>query len=252
MRPLVPKRLAASLRAAYYKVVAARSNVASAEAMILDRMSYLDEFHDDPARFAELYYPQVADGPDSYPVQTRISRTREELEYKTERMPVYIQRVIDAECSMFAAEQDVLATLGGMRADTSGRVDWPVEPRSLDEFRTEVLQDFKRNRNAHRRFVLQRVKKRAEQVEQRKNERAAMMQETEELMKIKLALMPPMKASVFRSVFDSLKAAMEKGEFTGADVMALADGGSDAFLPIMAAAKRRLAEEHGIPLDSRA
>lgn len=36
-----------------------------------------------------------------------------------------------------------------------------------------------------------------------------------------VSLMPRMKVAAFRSVFDALKGAISKGEFTGADVIAL-------------------------------
>jgi hypothetical protein len=239
-KPFVPKRLASRLRAAYFKVADARDHLASSEAAILDCAARIQEYEADPVRFAELYYPSVG-GPDTYPVQTTISRTREKLERKTDRMQVDVQAVDDAELHMAQVELDVMAELSLLKRSTPGRIAWPTEPESLKSLRTKHLREFQANLAHSRRHALRQETRRAEQAERKKLKAEADRFELEENIKASAALMPPMKAAAYLSVLDALRSAIDSGEFTGEDVMDLAGGNFEAFTPVIEAVKRKVA-----------
>lgn len=241
-RPILPKRMAARLRAVYAKVDDTRGYVAFAEAKILDCMMHLQEYEDDPAMFALLHYPSTS-GVNSYPVQTNIARTRDEIERKTERIPIYVQAVVDAEQAMASAEIEVSEALASLRPNTPGRVAWPQDPRSLEDYRKENLARFKREREVSRRSILRAHEKHQKEIARQKVEDEAYQRETEQLVEEALAAMPKEKSAVYRGVFEALKRAMSSGQFGVQEIVALANGDHEAFAPILESAKRLLADK---------
>lgn len=240
VRPVLPKLMAARLRAVYAKVDDTRSYVAFAEAKLLDCMMHLEEYQRDPGLFALLRYPSTS-GADSYPVQTNIARTRDEIERKTERMPIYVQAVADAEQAMTSTEREVLEALAALRPNTPGRVSWPQEPRSLEDYRKESLAEFKREREASHQWILEAHEKRQEERALQELKDKAYQRESERLIEEALAAMPKDKAAVYRSVFEALKQMMSSGQFGIQEMVALAGGDRGAFAPIIDLAKQLLA-----------
>lgn len=236
-RPELPKRMAARLRAVYAKVDDARSYVAFAEAKLLDFTMHLDEYQRDPAMFALLRYPSTS-GADSYAVQTNIARTQDEIEHKTERMPIYVQAAADAEQAMASIEREVLEALAALRPNTHGRVAWPKEPRSLEDYRKESLAQFKRERKTSHQWIIKTHEKRQAEIAHRKLKEKEYQSETERLIEKTLATMSKEKAAAYQSVFDALKQAMSSGQFEIQKMIAIADGDRGAFAPIIESAKQ--------------
>jgi hypothetical protein len=113
------------------------------------------EYDDDPEAFADKYYPRQ--GVHSYPVQTRISRERENLDYYSGRFEDKIEDVVQAESSLALLEQDVLVRVLAMRP-TPGRVPWPRKLRQLhlDQFEAQVrreLDEYQVRRVQHLKWV---------------------------------------------------------------------------------------------------
>lgn len=241
-RPPIPKRLASRLRAIYAKVADARGHVAFAEAKILDCTLHIQEYGADPALFARLHYP-FTDGPDSYPVQTNIARTRAAIEHKIERMPIYLEAVAAAEAKMAIVEKEVLDTLSAMREETLGRIEWPSEPMSLESYRKSELREFKLNRERNRRNLLRQNQKHELEVARAKEKAEAFERETDRIIEVNLANMEPTKAAVYRKVFEALRGARASGDFGAAQIVALASSDSSAFEPILESAKRLLEQE---------
>ncbi len=241
-RPNIPKRLASRLTAVYAKVADARRYLSFAEAKILDCTLHVQEFKTDPAAFTGLHYPST-DGPDSYPVRTNIARALEEIERKTDRMPIYLQAVAEAEAKVALVEKEVLETLAAMRQDTPGRVAWPPEPSSLERLRAADLKEFRLNRERTHRNLLRQNQKRESEAARAREEAEAFERETDRLIEENLSHMPADKASVYRSVFAALKCARASGVFGEAQIQALAGGDHTAFEPIIDSAKKLLEQE---------
>lgn len=241
-RPLVPKRLASRLRASYSSVAQNRDRLAYIEAELIDRNLHLKEYEDDPSRFAELHYTSTG-GSESYPVQTNIARTREWIERKTERMPTYLAELAQADIEMDSVEREVLETLSSMRSETSGRVIWPDEPKSLEVYRKQYLREHAKNRETYRKNVLMRYQKHIEEIARRKQESEEKLRETDALMAASLAKMPQEKAAAYRNFYEAMRAARDRGDFSFSDIVDLAHGNREVLKPIIEDAKRRLTDE---------
>lgn len=135
MKPDLPKRLAARVRAAISKISSARLNIASSEFRIKQDIQRVNEFEADPELFARTYYRGCT--VDSHPVQTNIARIRESIEYRTACLPTKEQLLKHVESSLAQIEKEVLEEVLAMRP-TSGRVPWPAPPRSLDGERIKL------------------------------------------------------------------------------------------------------------------
>lgn len=242
-RPQVPKKIAAKLRAAYTKVGAQRDRLAHAEALIEDCQHLIDEYEDDPIRFADLNYP--GHGVHSYPVQTKMERTRENLSYRLGRMAVYIADVASAELHKVEVEREIIKLLEGMRPGTPGRVDWPQEPRSLDSLRKGNRLEFEKNRRKSKAFTLKREKIRFAEAEKRRIDGERALQEANESMEFKFSLMSPMRAAAERAYWEAIKAALSKPDFSLADMSALANGDEKSHQVILDDALGRFKEAIG-------
>ncbi|MGE0333567.1 MAG: hypothetical protein AB7P37_23050 [Ramlibacter sp.] len=226
---MVPKRLAATLRAAYAQLSAARAYVAHAEAQIIDAMMHLQVFDADPELFAQLYYPSVRDGVASYPVQTNVRRTRELLEHKQRRLPAYFHEMEQAELLVQEKEGLARASLGLLRRDTPGRVPWPTEPASLAWYRKSSLEVHRINRKKFQRYVQQRFAQNQRRKEDAKREDELLQLEMDAL----IATMPPAKAMVLRAFNGAMRDAQARGQFGMREMLAVAAGDRTALKPIL-------------------
>lgn len=138
MKPNLPKRLAARVRAAIAKVTSARMDVLSYEERMEQATARIAEYDADPALFARTYYGRH--GAESYPVTTTMARTREDLEYRIGRFPAKLQALREAEAHLVQVETAVLAEVTAMRS-TDGREKWPSAPKPLEARRQEFKEE---------------------------------------------------------------------------------------------------------------
>lgn len=137
-RPPLPKRLASRIVAAQNKVTSARDSIIDYDRRIKNSTSELAEFDADPQAYASKRYGNH--GVDSYPVQTRIERQREELDYRTRNLPRKYDELAETEQHLADVEAEVLRELGAMRPNTPGRVPWPA-PLPTFKRRRELMLD---------------------------------------------------------------------------------------------------------------
>jgi len=231
VRPLIPKKLASKLRAVFEKVRSQRDRLAHAEARIEDYQARVDEFEADPERFAELHYP--GHEVNSYPVQTNLERTRENLAYRIDRMPVYLADLATAERLKIDVELEVLAELNAMRKDTPGRVAWPSEPPLLEYLRKEAFEFYRKERKRAERYRVKRERERTEAEVKRKAEREVFMRDINARMEHKFSLMPPMRAVAERAYWEAVKAAFASSNISFELVGAIASGDEEAHKKIV-------------------
>jgi hypothetical protein len=238
-RPEIPKRLAARLRRVYRKLSSERSYLAHCEQEIVDAMMHLQVYENDPDLFAAMYYPGVADGAGSYPVQTNIERTREKLSYRRERLPVYSARAEEAEKEAAEAEREVQQELARLRP-SSGREPWPREPAPLEKHRALARADHKQSRESFRRYVEKRHAKNLEAAARRREDDARFLRETDAYMEQTLAMMPPETAAAHRAFYQALRDAVACGDFGMQEIVALAGGEREVLAPVLEAALKSL------------
>ena len=115
--------MANRIYSAQKKVLSQRDRVMHAEDRIRDDSEELGFYERDPRGWADKRYgPQFT--LDSYPVITRSTRIRDDLEFRIERRPLRALDLRNAELELFRIEGEVLVRVRGMRP-TSGRVPWP-------------------------------------------------------------------------------------------------------------------------------
>lgn len=148
-RPALPKRLAARVRAAQQKVLEARGSIYGAEFNRQQLGPRLAEYKADPYAFAAKYYGQ--NGPDSYPVQTNIARTREKLERAEWRQPERIAELAAAEANLQAVEEQVYEEVMAMRP-TTGRVPWPRRLPAFGNYKDQVAKELEKQRIEYERY----------------------------------------------------------------------------------------------------
>ena len=123
IRPEIPKEMANRIYSAQKKVLSQRDRVMHAEDRIRDDSEELGFYERDPRGWADKRYgPQFT--LDSYPVITRSTRIRDDLELRIERRPLRALDLRNAEQTLSTIEEEVLVRVRGMRP-TSGRVPWP-------------------------------------------------------------------------------------------------------------------------------
>lgn len=130
-KPDLPKALAARIRAAQSKVREKRLAIIYGDRRIENAGDRVRLYDLSPEAYANDFYP--GKHVDSYPVQTRIQRDREELAYYERRAPERIVELAEAEAHLAKVEDDVLIRVLEMRP-SGGRVLWP---RKLKPFETE-------------------------------------------------------------------------------------------------------------------
>lgn len=215
-RPPIPKRLAAKIRSAQEKVNDARYGIIHGDNRVARKASRIAEYEANPVSFARRYY---GDNPyDSYPVQTNISRCREDLEYQRSRRAKRIDDLVTAEVNLKLVEEQVLQEIARMRP-TSGRVPWPRPLRSLEKLRhIESLINQRLDRESQR----QRARDEAEyQAELKELECIARAEEEAFHKKWQedLAKMSPEDRDAARAAARKIAQALKSGEITAAQMI---------------------------------
>jgi hypothetical protein len=145
VRPALPKRLAAKIRAAQSRVKSARERIEHYQERIQQHGGRHAEYDADPSSFAETYY-RGCGGVESYPVQTTISRNRESLAYYTSHFEEKVCALAAADKALALLEISVLDEINSMRPRTPGRVAWPEPIVSIEIFRSEAFSRRKAER----------------------------------------------------------------------------------------------------------
>ncbi len=159
VRPPIPKRLAARIRAAQTKVLDARGWIEATAFNSLQDEARWNDFARNPEAFARKYYP--GHSVDSYPVQTSTSRIRERLDKLPARMERNQRDLDAADAELVKVEAEVLEEVGRMRA-TSGRVSWPPALEPYAQFHARAMAKAEHQRDtsdAQREDYLAQVKK---------------------------------------------------------------------------------------------
>lgn len=157
--PDLPKRLASRIRAAHARLLSARCDIIHYELCIAQESTRIAEFERDPILFAKKYYRNHA--VDSYPVQTTISRSRENLEFRERRFPEKKKSLEDAEKELIGVTKIVISEVIALRP-SSGRIPWPKNVPSLEELRKEHAKEM---RAMERENEKERIKQLAEDEE---------------------------------------------------------------------------------------
>lgn len=144
-RPDLPKRLSVTIRRVQEEVTSARYSILCDEKRIEQDGARIAEFEADPAAFAAKYYGRH--DVDSYPVQTNISRSREDLEYRLYMRAGRQECLQRAEAELKNVVVQVLTEVMKMRP-SRGRVLWPAPLPSFDVFRTITLRRWDREARA--------------------------------------------------------------------------------------------------------
>ncbi|WP_186083104.1 hypothetical protein [Burkholderia gladioli] len=218
-RPPLPKRLASRIVAAQNKVTSARDDVIHYDRRIKACTTELAEFDADPAAYARKRYGNH--GVDSYPVQTRISRQQEDLDYRMRNLPRKYDELAAAEQHLADVEDAVLRELGAMRPNTPGRVPWPAPLPSFKRHRELMLEAWERMLQAS-------AEQRARQDEAHRvweaQEDARLAREHEEESERErqrwLASTTPEERAQFKAWLTEFHAAIAAGKFTMRDFMA--------------------------------
>ncbi|MCA8162087.1 hypothetical protein ACRS8P_27980 [Burkholderia cenocepacia] len=141
-RPPLPKRLASRIVAAQNKVTSSRDSIIDYDRRIKNSTAELAEFDADAVAYARKRYGNH--GVDSYPVQTRIERQQEELDYRMRNLPRKYDELAAAEHRLADVEAEVLRELGAMRSNTPGRVPWPAPLPTFKRHRELMLEAWNR------------------------------------------------------------------------------------------------------------
>jgi len=229
--------MAARLRAVYAKLASERSYLAHCEEEIVDALARIREFETDPELFAELHYYGVTGSAESYPVQTTIERMREKLSYRSRRLPVYMQRIVDAEENVRAAEREVLEQLAKMRP-SAGRVPWPSEPNALDRYRKDEQARRQKERKKLQKSLEQNHQRNLTETALRKVEHDESLRESDRQVEIAASMMPPRKAMAYRAFYYAMRRAFDAGRFGVKEIAALGGGDRAGLGSIMQEAMR--------------
>lgn len=217
-RPDLPKRLAARIRGAQERVRQKRLSIVIAETNYAQSTERLAAFESDPEGFARRRYG--ANGVDSYPVQTTISRERERIDYHERRRDERIRELAELETALMRIEAEALVEVTRMRP-TPGRVPWPRRLPSFGKFRDQFDAEMRRQDEAWR---VERAAADAEferavaDEEARLDERSA--RDDDEFRK-RLASMSPADYARYRAWADHLSGELRSGAMSMADVLAV-------------------------------
>ncbi|MGX5873003.1 hypothetical protein MJ547_04475, partial [Burkholderia gladioli] len=216
-RPAIPKKLASRIVAAQNKVVSARDGIVNYDVRMTASRKELDEFEADPEGYARRRYGR--NPVDSYPVQTRIERQREDLDYRTRNLPRKHDELADADEHLAAVEAEVRVALMSMRPNTPGRVPWPSPLPSFQQHREEAAAARAR---AHARAMEQHAATLAALEEHHRKVAEALDKENEiELAawRERFAALPPEQQAESRRMAKALVTALQDGTITFADVL---------------------------------
>lgn len=216
-KPLLPKRLASKIHAAQSRVESARYNIIYDDERIAQDEALIAEYEENPAQYASRYYGK--NPYDSYPVQTNISRCREELERLLGRREARNQELVEAENNLKITELEVLNEVNFMRKGTKGRVPWPRPLRTLEKLRH--IENLKTQRD-EREWKRKKAKELAELeaqilVEEEKaklEEEAAYLEWDEQVAK-----MSSHEREEMRENAKIILAALDSGKITGIQII---------------------------------
>jgi hypothetical protein len=127
-RPDLPKRLAATVRAAQAKVSSARGTIEHYQERIRTHGARVTEYDANPHALVLKHYAGHAVG--SYPVVTNIDHHRECLGYYSSHLQIKVAALTVADDALRLVEIDVLDRVTNMTKSSPGRVPWPKHPPS--------------------------------------------------------------------------------------------------------------------------
>lgn len=136
--PKIPKRLAAKILRAQRRVETARNDILRDEDRIAQDEKRLLEYQADPVAFAKRYYGNNA--PDSYPVQTNISRCEEGIERRQARKESLRDALRAADSELELTISGVLNEVQNLRR-SAGRVPWPKPLPNFVDYRSTYFAE---------------------------------------------------------------------------------------------------------------
>lgn len=220
-RPLVPKRLAARLRGAYQRLEFTQGAIIHSPSRLLQCELEVADFEADPELYARRYYP--GHGVDSYPVQTRISRLREDIAHRRRRRPEEVEAWRTAEAETDRVEAEVLAEVQRMRP-SEGRVPWPVRPgaamerearEALDRIRHEAETTWERVQ-AYRAQLHQQMDAELAQIDAEFEKEAEAFRAEH---RAEIEAMEPAAREAYLARWNAFVQALEEGRVTAVDVI---------------------------------
>ena len=126
-----------------------------------------------------------------------------------------------------------------MRKDTQGGLHGLTSRNRLRFIGRDIFEYMQRIESTARE-VLKQYQRHVEEVARRKAESEAILREADELMAANLARMPPAKAAAYRSFYEAMRSAQNKGTFSFGELMRLAGGDREVLTPIIEDAMYRL------------
>ncbi|RSV14630.1 MULTISPECIES: hypothetical protein [Sphingomonas] len=174
-----------------------------------------------PSAYANEYYRGM--DVDSYPVQTRIGRDREELAYYERRAPERIVELAEAEAHLSQVEDEVLLKVLAMRP-TTGRVPWPRRLRPFEsERRTTELAWAREDERLKARHARQIAALEAESERADEAFRASITKLVDS-MAATIARMPKAKQETVRAAIGGQLARLSSGEIGAFEFLATITG----------------------------
>ena len=135
----IPKNLASRIRTAVNRVDEARKSLIHYRHKLVQERARVAEFESNPTAFAHKYYHGLS--VESYPVQTTIQRSRENIARCIENIGECAQLIEDVEANLMRTEDEVCTLVSEMRP-TVGRVPWPAPPSTIDELAASYQRDW--------------------------------------------------------------------------------------------------------------
>lgn len=140
-KPRLSKALASRIRGAQSRLEAQIQTHIWAEKDISEIKEKLVEFEADPIGWSKRHYP--GHGPDSYPVQTHISRSREALERKLPRRDDELRELAKAHDNLKAVEEEVLEQAKRIKPTTVTE-PWPRPVAGIEVQALQLKQTIER------------------------------------------------------------------------------------------------------------
>ncbi|SDJ59235.1 hypothetical protein SAMN04487993_10586 [Salipiger marinus] len=147
-RPRLSRALASRIRGAQSRLEAQIQTHIWAEKDIPEIRDKLEKFDADPVGWSERHYP--SHGPDSYPVQTHICRSREALERKLARRDDELRELAAAQDNLQTVEEEVLEQAKRIRPTTITE-PWPKPVKSIEAQAIALKRMIEREQAQHRR-----------------------------------------------------------------------------------------------------
>jgi hypothetical protein len=215
---MLPKPLASRVRAAFRRISEARRQLVHNRHRLAEQIARLQDYESNPEAFAARNYHGLS--VDSYPVQTTIRRTREDIEGRFEAIKECRSDVLRYEAEAERIVQEAIEAVGAMRP-TSGRVPFPDAPTSEHEIEAEYA--FRANENkidSLRRMKEVELEIQNDEREFQERSRISDAQYVEELRRAR-ASMTPEEIERSDSQIASVRAALQSGKLTVWDILKL-------------------------------